>query len=131
MMFVAAILTSVPSLVNAGTTTWEWNLKPGTTGHSLASGCGQCATSGFSVTDTVGGDNVTAGFNGFSDTKNGNGAGVGNNDGNDKKIESGDLRYYGNSGWGIQNKDEDSSQPEHAFDNRSGRDRTETGHTHK
>lgn len=103
-------LFGASSIANAGTTTWEWDMQVGTVGHSVATCSNECPTSGFTVTDTVGSDSVTAAFNGFADTI---GGGF-----NDSGIESADLRYYNNNSWGIQNEDENSSQ--HAFDNKSG-----------
>lgn len=105
---IALIGTSF--IANAGTTTWEWDMQVGTVGHSVTTCNNECPTSGFTVTDTVSGDSVTAEFNGLSDTV---GSGY-----NDSSIESGDLRYYNNNSWGIQNEDEGSNQ--HAFDNESG-----------
>jgi hypothetical protein len=102
-------LLSASFIASAGTTTWEWDMRVGTAGHSVTTCNNECPTSGFTVTDTVNGDSVTAGFNGFADTAGG---------GNDTGIESGDLRYYDNDSWGIQNQDEGSN--EHAFDNRNG-----------
>ena len=99
-------LLGASSVANAGTTTWEWDMQVGTVGHSVQSCSSQCPTSGFTVTDTVGTDSVTAAFNGLADTVGG---------GNDTEIESADLRYYNNNSWGIQNDDEGSNQ--HAFDN--------------
>lgn len=86
---------------NASTTTWGWDLTPGS--GACTSGC-----SSISASDTVNGKTITAGISGYADT-------IGKGDAD---LESGKLHYYSGNGWGLVNKDEGASSfPGHAFDN--------------
>ncbi|NCP66233.1 MAG: hypothetical protein GW763_09375 [Paraglaciecola sp.] len=104
--------------VHAGTTTWEWDLAPGSAGNSVTTCTNNCPTSSFNVTDTNGSESVTAGFTAWSDNNETGGTGL-NPDGNaDPYITGGSMYYWGdNNGWGMVNNDETGGSPEHAFDN--------------
>lgn len=133
---ILAASLGLNSNANAGTTMWEWDLVPGHTytsgyhhysetnaGHSITNchvNTDNCANSGFTVTDSQGGQSVTAGLTAWSDTLN-------STNYSDPTIESGDMYFYRSSstlyGWGVVNKDETGSSPEHAIDNYPYRDR--------
>ena len=85
---------------NAITTTWGWDLTPG-------SGACTNSCSSISASDTENGQTITAGIKGYADT-------TGNNDAD---LESGKLHYYSGNGWGLVNQDENGSGSQHAFDN--------------
>ena len=118
---IGIALTCVFSFgVSAGTTTWEWDLRPGSTGNTVTSCSGSCPKDSFSVTDTQGSDSVKADLSAWSDTQGSSGAAPDK----DPVIDQAQMYFWGdNNGWGAVNSDENSGDnPGHAFDNQGNTD---------
>ena len=104
----------------ASTTTWNWDLRPGSTGNTVQTCSNNCPTNGFSVTDTQASGSVKADISAWSDTQGSDGA----SPDKDPYIDQASMYFWGNSnGWGAVNSDESSSDnPGHAFDNQGNSD---------